>query len=447
MKVKQLIVLGVIFFALAGVNLIQKIQDSKSTTGEVRHEEWHPLIPQENVARVLFSRPGHPALTLVKDAGEWKVEELSGVSADKQKVQALLTQLGQFKAELRAEGQDLYARFGVTDQDAFRIQVLDAKNSAIVDFFMGSRRAGNGVFIRLPGQAKIYFVPDDLPALFGLYADLDQAGPQPVFFADLRLVPESFEQIQRFEIAEFRNGKKETRAVLERPSLEAGTPWHFLSKVWKFSVGHEKVEDYLARVFGAHAENITVDAPAFKNEMEIMLRDERGKVLRLQFSKASGGWLVRREGSAPVYEISETVFQDLKSEDVAFAEENPFGLKLGDGSTVELIHDGRKETFSPQSGESSAIAIMDAAMKIRFLATVPEIHAQDLSVLPPTHQLKITSPGKPAFEIKFYVPDPKAEQIKTVISGYDPVFIVNRAFFESIFIPEKAPPAEEKQGD
>ena len=207
MKQKHILIFLAIFLVLGGLNFIQKIQSSKTSLGDVRHEEWHPMIPQDQAARILFSREGHSTLALAKEGKAWKVETLSGVNADSQKVGELLSQMNQLKAELRAEGESLYERFGISDQRSFRIQILNASGMAMVDFWIAEHRAGRGVFIRLAGTKKIYFVADDIPALFGLFTDLEQAGPQPLFFADLKLVPEDFESIQRFDFTKLRDGK------------------------------------------------------------------------------------------------------------------------------------------------------------------------------------------------------------------------------------------------
>ncbi len=413
-------------------------------TGEVRHEEWHPLIPEDRAARILFSRPGYSALALVKEGKAWKVDTLSGVTADDQKVKALIDGLNGVKAELRADGKDLYERFSISDQKAFRIQVLDSAGSAIVDFYMSSQRAGQGVFIRLAGQSKIYFAPDDLPAAFGLFADIDLAGPQGLFFADLKLVPDSFEQIQRFETAKWTNGKKITLATLERASTAPGTAWKILDSSWSFPVGADKIEAYLTRVVGAHAESIAVNIPEFKNAYEMMLRDENGKVLRLTFSKAKSGWLMRRENFPVVFEVSDEVYSDLQAQDAQFISDNPLQFQVDDANSVDLIHDGKTEKFSKESGWASAVAIVDAATKLRFLGVEPDITSKDLLVLPPTHQLRVMHPGTEPIEMSFYLTDPKLTEIKTVISGQPQVFKVSREFFDSIFVPSPNPKGDTK---
>ncbi len=454
MKTKHLYIFAVIFLALAAVNVIQKIHAAKNPSGEVRREEWQPFISADQAAKIIFSREGHATVGIVKEGKGWKVETLSGVSADSHKMNELLTQLNQLKAELRAEGESLYERFGIADKQAFRIQILDSAGAAIVDFLMGEHRAGKGVFIRLSGKTKIYFTPDDLPAIFGLFADLEQAGPPPLFFADLKLIPEGFEQIQRFDVTETRSGKDSSLAALERPSIEAGTPWKFVSGVWKFSPGHEKVEEYLARLLSAQAVNIAMNVPAFKTEMEIMLRDIRGKVLRLQFSKSGSKWLVKRApvenfqrqnmNEDPVFEVSELVFDDLKTEDARFVAENPLHFNLDEENTVELIYDGKTERFSKTSGWPSAAALLDAASRLEFTGLDKGVTAKDLSVLPPTHRLRVMREGKAPIEMGFYLTNPDLTEIKTVISGQDPVFKVSRAFFDDIFVPAAAPPKEEE---
>lgn len=444
MKKSQLIILAAVLAGLIVVNGFQKIISEKAAVKKVqKHEEWHPFVPKENVSRILFSKAGSPDLQLLKEGETWKVETLSGVQADSQKIAELMNLLNEVKAEIRAEGEELYPRFGVTDQESFRIQILNAEGGAIIDFFMGAKRAGKGVFIRLPGKAKIYSVAEDLPTLFGLFGDLGKSRPLPIFFADLRLVPETFEQIQRFETTQFQEGNKKTLAALERPSTEAGTPWKFLSENSKFSVSPEKVEDYLSKIIATQAENIAVGASIPKVEYEIMLRDGRGKVLRLEFSKQGQHWLVRRENTAFVFEISSRVFEDLQTEDIHFAIDNPLQIRIDEASTVELVEGKKTETFSKESGWPSAAAIMDAASRLQFLSVVPDVQAKDLAEIPPTHQLHISQPGVPAVDLHFYFTSPELTEIKTVVSGQDAVFLVSRAFFDSIFVPA-TPPVSEK---
>lgn len=184
----------------------------------------------------------------------------------------------------------------------------------------------------------------------------------------------------------------------------------------------------------------------FVSEYRFMLKDSAGKVLQLDFSKLPtradpGSWLVRRSDSKAYFELPETIFQDLKTDDAKLVMENPLDLKIDESYTVELVHEGRTETFNLASGWPSAAAIIDAAMRLNFLGVEQGAKAQDLSVLPPTHILRIKRPEEKTAEISFYRVDPKANDIKTVIAGEEPVFFVSKEFFETIFVPS-IPPAE-----
>ena len=439
MKTKHLFVLGIIFLALVALSFVHKIYVAQTATKQVPNEEWHPLIPQDKAARILLAREGFSSVELKKDQSVWKVESLLGVNGDTQKINELINQLNQVKAELRAEGEDLYGRFGIMDQESFRLQIFDSTGMAIVDFLMGARRAGAGVFIRLPGKAKIYSVADDLPNFLGLFSNIEQAGPRSVFFADLKLMPEKIEQIQSFEVTQLTNEKKTVLAALGRPSQEAGAPWKFTSDAWKFSVSPEKVEEYLNFLTGALAESIIETQTSFKNEFELTLKGGVANVITLQFSKTEKGWLMKRESSAALYEVSPHVFDELKVNNARFVVDNSLGIDIDEESTVELISDGKTETFSKASGWPSAAAILDAASKIRFISVEPDVAAKDLLNQKSSHQLRIIRQGKTPVEINFYVTDPQAAEIKVVISGQDFVFKVSRSFFESIFVPATPP--------
>lgn len=449
MNKKHLLILSVILIALLGVFLLQKAGEKQIPTGEHRREVWKPFISVDQAARISFSKAGHSPLSLSRDDRGWKIDSLSGVAGDAQKVNQILNQVNQIQAEWRAEGEEYFERFGVAENQAFRLKALNADGSAMVDFYIGVKRSGQGVFIRLPEKQKIYFVADDLPALFGLYADLEPAVPLPIFFADLRLVPETFEQIRRFELMEWIGGKKSTIAALERPSAEAGTLWAFVASFGSFSPGFEKVEDYLATLTGVHGENIVTFSGAWKPEFEITVRDEKGKLLRLTFAKSGAEanrlqrWLVRREGSPQTFEISSLVVDDLKIEDVKFIEDNPFHIEIDPGYAVELQDEKRTEVFSHNSGWPSAAALLDALSRLRFLMKEPGITARDLQDLPPTHRVKIKRLNVDVAELSFYVSDAKLQEIKTLISGQEAVFVVSREFFETIFISESAPPAND----
>ncbi|HCM43293.1 MAG TPA: hypothetical protein DIS66_08305 [Candidatus Omnitrophica bacterium] len=449
MNKKHLLILGVIFIALFGVFLAQKAREKQIPAGEHRREVWKPLIPVDQAARISFSKPGHPPLSLSRDASGWKIDSLSGVAGDTQKVNEILNQVNQIQAEWRAEGEEYFERFGVAENQAFRLKILTADGSAMVDFYIGIKRSGKGVFIRLSDKSKIYFVAEDWPALFGLYADLEPAIPLPIFFADLRLVPETFEQIRRFELMEGAAGKKSTIAALERPSAEAGTPWAFVANFGSFSPGFEKVEDYLAKLTGAHGENIVTVPGVWKPEFEITVRDEKGKLLRLVFAKSGAAaeklerWFVRREGSPQTFEVSSLVVDDLKIEDAELIEDNPLHIEIDPGYAVELQDEKRTEVFSHSSGWPSAAAVLDALSRLRFLTKETGITALDLQDLPPTHRVKIKRLNVDVAELSFYVSDPKLQEIKTLISGQEAVFVVSREFFETIFISESVPPADD----
>ncbi len=447
MKKNQILILGMILAVLFGIAAVQKAQEKRVPAGEHRREVWKPLILTEQVTRIVFSKPKHPPLSISRQSQGWKVDTLSGVAGDTQKVNELLAQLNQIQAEWRAEGEEYFERFGVGEEQAFRLQVFNAEGGALLDFYIGVKRAGQGVFIRLPGKPKIYYVAENLPALFGLYADLEPAAPLPIFFADLRLVPETFEQIQRFELTEFQNGRKTTLAALERPVVEAGAPWNFIAEMGSFSPGFEKIENYLATLAGAHAENIAPPQSGWKPELEIMVRDAKGKVLRLEFLKVkeavSGGaerWLVKREDAPQIYEVSDMVVNDLKTQDAALIEDNPLRLEIDQGYSVEIQDEKRTDVFSHASGWPSAAAILDAASRLRFLSRESGVTSADLQGFPPTHRLKIKRLGVDVVELSFYAADSKLREIKTVISGQSPVYVVSRDFFETIFIPTDAAP-------
>ncbi len=441
MKTKHLFVLGVIFFALIALSLFHKIYTAQTVAKQVPNEEWHPLIPQDKAAQILLSRQGFSSVELKKYQSVWKVESLLGVHGDTPKINELINQLNQVKAELRAEGEDLYGRFGITDQESFRLQIFDSKGMAIIDFLMGARRAGAGVFIRLPGKAKIYSVADDLPNFLGLFSNIEQAGPRSLYFADLKLIPEKIEQIQNFEVTQLVNEKKSVLAALERPSQEAGSLWKFSSESWRFSVSPQKIEDYLNFLTGAQAESIIETQTSFKNEFEITLKGGIENVITLQFSKTEKGWLMKRENSAALYEVSPHVFDELKVNNARFIVDNSLGIDMNEENIVELVSDGKIETFSKASGWPSAAVILDAASKIEFLSVELDKLAKDLSNQKPSHQLRVIREGKTTVEIKFYVTDPQTAEIKTGILGQDFVFKVSRSFFESIFVPT-TPPAE-----
>lgn len=448
MKTNHILILGIVFAMLFGVSIIQKAVEKQAPASEHRREVWRPLIPTERVARIVFSKPKQPPLSVSREKDQWKVDSLSGAAADALKINQILQQLNNIQAEWRAEGEEFFQRFGVAEDQAFRLQILNSENNAMLDFYIGVQRAGTGIFIRLPTSSKIYFVSDDLPALFGLYAaDLETAAPLPIFFADLRLVPETFEQIQRFEITSFQNGAKTTLAVLDRPSTQAGTPWKFVSDAGIFSPGFEKIENYLAKLVGAHGENIVPAQSGWKPKFEIMIRDERGKVLRLEFSKnqdtvglgKAERWFAKREGDPQIFEVSALVVNDLLVEDASFIESNPLHIEINQGYSVELQDEIRTETFSHASGWPSAAAILDAASRLRFLRKEMGITSQDLQGFPPTHRLKIMNLGVTVAELNFYAADANLKEIKTVFSGQEAVYVVSRDFFETIFIPKELP--------
>ena len=96
------------------------------------------------------------------------------------------------------------------------------------------------------------------------------------------------------------------------------------------------------------------------------------------------------------------------------------------------------ENFSKASGWPSAAAILDAAAKMQLLSFESGSVSEK-----PSHEFRILRQGKPTVEVRFYVSDLQAPEMKAVISGYDFIFKVSRNFFESIFVPA-APPQEEK---
>jgi hypothetical protein len=171
MSKKTITILLVILVVLVGVFIIQRSLSSLSLKPKSLSELEMSFVP-ESVSYIQVFKEEFPDSGLYfarRDTG-WIVVNEYGTQAKTGEIQKLLTDIGIVKGAVRAESEDLYPEFSITDNAALQIRLLGADSSLVAHIYVGKGGPdGHSCFVRLPGSPRVYLAENNFVSRFAAW--------------------------------------------------------------------------------------------------------------------------------------------------------------------------------------------------------------------------------------------------------------------------------------
>ena len=168
MKMKQLLILGAIFIALAIVVLILE-NPFGQTEYEKKIETAIPLFPnfnQEQVAKIEIIADGETT-TLSKQNEDWVVASMDNYPADSEGISELLSKVAEFKnTQLVSNNPEKQAEFEV-DSTGVEAKLMDANGTLLAHLFVGKTTPGFlSSYVRAADANDVYVAQGYLQSVF-----------------------------------------------------------------------------------------------------------------------------------------------------------------------------------------------------------------------------------------------------------------------------------------
>ena len=250
MKLKHLVIFGVLL-VLLGIAVVLKKQQKPA---ELTTEEYISLNLSFDSAKVSQISIGKgkdlKAVELAKnEAGAWILPTFFKARADEKKIQDLFKAIAEAKGELRAKDKALLADFGLADDTAYHIRMLDASKKPVFELLLGPKRPQQAsVFVRKGGSDQVFYTETDLFGQIGIYEDAEKASPQSDYWGERRLLTAQIDQIDAFTTKRFASGQETvTTQVLREtdPNDPAKKKWRFVRDGLPFAIDAGKIKQYL----------------------------------------------------------------------------------------------------------------------------------------------------------------------------------------------------------
>ena len=340
MKRNQIIILGIILGALVAATLLKTVvqkMDPRTAKGTQLYGALAFDFTPGKVERILLARGMEtPSVELVKTNGFWKVKSLWNAAANEGKVNNFLAKLRSAQGELRATEKNLFADFGIGDQEAFSIQLKGAENRSFLDLRIGAKPVDReGYFLRKAAGDEVYFTDMNMAELLGIFTEFTKAVPLSGYWADLALFHIDIDHCLSV-VTEHLSKEKGRTPVLgirrdgtgDDPSKN---PWNFIKEeAPKKFADPDKALRLLVALNSVQAQSVVdpngkdygLDTPLL--EIAVSEKD-RGEV-RATFSpknEKEDVYFVRVSDRPEVFKLSAHYFQDLDLKDEQLLKEAP----------------------------------------------------------------------------------------------------------------------------
>jgi len=252
MKIKQILVLGVIFCVLAlGVGIKQFLKPKELAT-----EEYTPLrfsFDPSFVEKIHLGKGYETPIDLVKTEGVWRIPERWNVRANRAKIENFLENIRTAKGELRADDRNLARDFGLESSEAFYVSLFDALGGPLFKVWIGTKKSVfRFPFVRVEGSDRIYLSEMDFFDALGLYADPKKQRPTADPWLALDLFDLKMDEIQGIEIRRFEKKEAGTVLAVNRRKADPST-WEYAKDMVPFLMDQVKIREYLTELVSLRA--------------------------------------------------------------------------------------------------------------------------------------------------------------------------------------------------
>jgi len=251
MKLKHIIFLGVIFLILLGALSAKKF----FMKPEIETTEYKSLKISFNPSGIYAIRikraENEELLKIEKKDGEWFMPSKWNMRARKEKIDNLIKDISNLRGELRSSSKNVFSDYGISDEEAVSIVMLDKEQKPLQGFLIGLEKAGYGSsFLRKSGSAEVYLVDKDILSLIGLYGDPKEATVNMNNWIDLSITKFDPEKIESIKVTRKEKGRKVVTVDIEKVLDAEKNLKHWVATGKKpiFDIDAKKIRDFLKSV-------------------------------------------------------------------------------------------------------------------------------------------------------------------------------------------------------
>ena len=388
MKLRHLLVFASFFLVLAAGVLIKTFTRPARPVSLYAPLEIH-FNPEDAEKIVLRKGTGEPSVELEKIGNAWKVGSLWKAEADSEKIKKFLKTLNGLQGEKRSEDSSLLGDYGINDEEAFRLEVMNGQGKALADLLTGVKTPEFGVvFVRKAGSDAVYAAARPLFSLMGVMTNPAEAKPEGGFWVLASVFRQATGQITGIQVRELQEGVPLSEVELVRKSGEGETPplWEFASPQ-TFEPDNEKVSEYLRVLESASATRVVDPKAAYgfdKASRRVLLKFKEREAVTLDVAGGGGpqpAFFLRNSSLPEIFEIPFYTAERLAPEVRFFYKANPFNLKTA-GIREILIKAGGKEIFLGLTEDRKPVL-----EKVGAVLETLESHVQALKASGPEEEL------------------------------------------------------------
>ncbi len=367
MKLKHLVIFGVLL-VLLGVAVVLKKQQKPA---ELTTEEYIPLNLSFDSAKVSQISIGKgkdlKAVELAKnEAGAWILPTFFKARADEKKIQDLFKAIAEAKGELRAKDKALLADFGLADDTAYHIRMLDASKKPVFELLLGPKRPQQAsVFVRKGGSDQVFYTETDLFGQIGIYEDAEKASPQSDYWGERRLLTAQIDQIDAFTTKRFASGQETvTTQVLREtdPNDPAKKKWRFVRDGLPFAIDAGKIKQYLesypsrpaSKILDPKAKDYGFAAPKW----QMKLHQDNGQEILITAGAedpATQGIFIRVSNEPAIFLFPKYYFSGVDIDDSYFFGANPLAIDPEKIERFSVHTSGFEVSVSPKTDARDAV--------------------------------------------------------------------------------------------
>jgi len=365
MNKKNIHILLVVFAVLVGGIFFRQQQVQRGVVTE-DNVALDFSFDSERTAKIIMSRGGKAELTAVKNSKGWVLPDLWNAMADSEKVDSFLKGFAAVRGELRAEDETLLPDFGIADDSALAIQLVDDNGAVLADLKAGTKRAGaSAVFMRRAGSSAVFLADLDLFRMLGIYDAEIKAPLQPRFWADLEPLKFRSSDLTSVKGRRFKDGKPIATMQLIKEAGE-NKPWAFANTYNLFSIDSAKVDTYVRALSMIRASGIVDPAGSYGFEtpalqLKIQTTEKLMTLTLGQESADQKSRYLRVEGEDSVYEVAKFTFEDLLADDSRFFNAGLPGIDKVVVEAVTLKKQGQEQRFT--AAESDAFDSIQQSLR------------------------------------------------------------------------------------
>lgn len=356
MKTKQVFTLGLIFLVLIVGVILKEMQKP----AELATQEYVPLdlsfdvekVGKVDVSRLLNKEKDEEAyVELVKKDEGWRVKTFYDARADEAKITGFLETIKSAKGEMRAQSKEVLGDFGITEDEAFKILLLDAGGKELLSLRVGTlKNRGRSIFVRRAGENKVFMTDADIFGKMGIFGKPEESDLGTDYWVDLRLVQFDTAKAKKIEIKSFEDGGE----ILKSEVVKDAGKWSYVREGLPFEIDGTKVEQHLNSLQGWRAqkvlepetEDLGFDSPQW--QMKIAFDGEEDILIKAgNINEDAKAYYIQVSSEPAPFQLTHFYFENMNIDDSRFFKNNMLGADAAKLEKLTIATKTNTYEFSP----------------------------------------------------------------------------------------------------